>query len=338
MLNPTRVPTVLATLTSQHRAEVLAAAPIVDVDYGVTLMEPGDDDASLAWLLDGEVSLALGGFEVGIAGPGDVIGATEVIGTPMRHISARTVRPTRMMLVDRATYRGLVVAGNEFAARLEQAALRSLSDRLRAIDAQLAAMAASAPPAAPRGLGRVLRTLLAGRSAGSVDVADVLRSSRLFADADDSVIAALAPAFRAIVVPRGDRAVVGGQPSQRVLLHVDGAMDPLVTTDDGQYAAGITRHAEGTLIGVTAAVTGRPNPATWLAHEDVTALMMPTTAFCDLIDGLDASGTAMRRAAILAIGDAVDQAHTELRDLDRHRRLAIRASLADLTGELSTTT
>jgi CRP-like cAMP-binding protein len=301
-------------------------------EYGVVLMEEGEDDQSLAWVARGKVSVHVGDIELGTADPGETVGEGALFSSWVRAYTSRAVSPCEFVIVDRAGYEALRAARNPVTWRLEQAALATTVRWVRALDEKIADLAPGRVLHFERAgwAARVSEWLggTAGRPVG-LDAAQVLQGTPHFADADAGALSDIAGSMQAVRWPADYAVIVEGSAADRVHLLVDGEARVIRHTRKG-HGEVVAKLEPGAVFGMGAVVRGDGHGASVVTHGSATTLSMDAPTWEVLSRSEDAIGSALRLAAIRALTDAFAGGRAHLLRLHERRRREIHAMIEPL--------
>lgn len=328
-------PSFLADLPESELLDAAYWMPLIELDYGTPLAEAGEEDPSLAIVLEGEISLKSNGYELPPAGPGRLVGDVELFGEQRRAATAKTVTPCRLLVIDRDGWLALRDQGNLVAWALERASIGNLALQLREANHAIEPLARDVDLGddLPRhgGAAEWFARLDPRRwtGPGRRDWGDALLDTPAFAGLDRLAVDAVAGRLRPRLFAPGERLFEEGGPGDSAFIVVDGEVD--VTMRCGK--AGVEPMGElgpGAICGVTSLVTGKARCATGISRGRTVALELTRDDFFDLVAAPDVVGSALRTATIRALGAQVSSAHARLAMLhDAHRR-TISAELAPL--------
>lgn len=305
------------------------------VDLDVTIMEEGDDDPSLAVVLEGRIELSCGSVDVGSVGPNGLVGELELFTGAPRLATARTLEPTKLLTLSRDGYERLRAAGNTVAATLELDALGQLAQRMRRIAGGLARLEterAVPPPTAPtpRGLSRLKRLWKdepAPRPA-AVDPTEVLSGAAFRGLA--------APLVRGIADELGVRAIADGQlllplgrPSEALVVLLAGRVH---ATTGPEQAVPLHAPQPGALLGLVSLLTGANLQARYAAQGVATVGVLERGSWTALLERGDVLGSAFRCALVDELATRVQVGTRRLLELERARREQVHGEMAEFLG------
>jgi CRP-like cAMP-binding protein len=291
----------------------------VEVPAGTVLMEQGDKDATLIYLLHGGVSVRKDGHEIDVSGPGELIGEMALFRPGPRVAEIVTVIETRALVLDELGYDALVKSHNPVAYRLERMALRQLGHRLRRLDNLISERAEgqSNPYKVGSGLFDFIKKMFGGGPeivSRSVEAVTVLENSSLFKDERYTFVRALADSFHHTVFATGDVLCEQGDPGDAVHVIAAGKADVLVAVAGSRkpliHPMGTV--GPGSAVGMTALIDDRPRMATIVAKEQVDALTLDRQTFQTLVDEDSQIASSLRRAMIRAFAAQVKEAGANL--------------------------
>ena len=154
---------ILTGLDLAQRGEVLAVCKPYAFGPGEVLLEEGESDRSMLFVVDGELEVTLGGVPLARITRSQLVGEMGLFGTfDRRSATVTSVQPTRALALDQEGLRFLRLADNPLARSLERLVLWTVASRLRSADQRIVALAVGEPvePTSRPGLLGQLGSLL----------------------------------------------------------------------------------------------------------------------------------------------------------------------------------
>lgn len=315
--------TFLARLADGARDLLLDAARPVSYLPGAPVVRHGDLARGAFLLREGtaEVSVpAPGGNPIVLArlGPGDLFGEMALVeqGTCIANVNAASRLDG--WFIEREAFRGSVSRPGPAARDLQHALTLHLADRLRAMNARLAAVeVADAPthPPTPVTPAEPVRS-----RKGSFDAARFLAKLPFFdrfpADEIDEVFAA----GRVLELPRGAPLYRAGDAAAVVFVVVRGAVEIARPSPAGERRLAIL--GPGQPVGFVGALAGGTHGAHATVRESAAFLEIPAEAFRALYFGDEGVSVRVRAATQRHLLESLARTNRSLARLATHARLA----------------
>lgn len=293
------LPPMFAGLEPEDQDQARSMLQPCHFDIGEEIMLENEEDSSLAFISKGGVEIVHDGIRVGMAGVRDIIGEMELFTGRTRLATIRTTQHTDLLVLGPQEYIELAETGNPLIYRLEQAALRRVGDRLRAMDEQIAGLSDGEPfELHPKQKGLFARLNPFARSGSPrLDAAEVLSSSELFSWAPASALEELGPRFETVSFGNDERICTQGEPGTTMYILASGQVD-IVLQVGANRAERIATLGAGMALGDAAIVHACPRTATCVAKGDVTALTMDRDTFMDIAERIDQTSSVFRQGLI----------------------------------------
>jgi CRP-like cAMP-binding protein len=303
-----------------------AAAPrfyTVEVGKGLMLMEEGEHDAAILFIVEGHVAIRTGEFEIATAGPGTAVGEIGLFKGAMRIATVQAVTPCVYVVLDRRDYDALLDQGNRVAYAVEKAALRQLVTRLRDVDARLANLGEG------RTAGPDAKETDGTPRAARGDVLAWLQRSALFEDAPIGALDDVAARMEPRAFAAGEVLCKQGSAANDLYFLAEGAIDVTVELEPGR-AERVAVLEPGDVFGVASMLQDRSRMASCVARGDVIALRMERKACQELVGAETRGGSVFRTAMIRALGDQIAYANAQF----AHVSLARQKRTSELLARL----
>ncbi|MEQ1567794.1 MAG: cyclic nucleotide-binding domain-containing protein [Myxococcota bacterium] len=311
------LPPAFAGLESSDAQEAASFLELFTLDAGEPLMEQGEEDYTLAFLVQGAVSILDHGVRIGGAGARDMIGEVELFGQVPRTATVVASSPTQMQVLAYEAWVELCDRGNPAVFNIERHAHRRIGDRLRALSEGIAERATGVPMPAPPASGLLdrLSGLFAGRSP-TVDVAAALGRSPLFGGIDPAVIAQIAPSFHAERVPARTEICRQGELGERAFVLAEGEVDVVVATGPDAIEP-IASLSAGATFGDALLAQHAPRHVSCVAHTDSVLLSIDRIAYGALFSSDDPVGSAFRQGMIRGLVAQLIASQARFLELER---------------------
>lgn len=243
---------------------------------GEALFLEGEPANVLARVVSGRVRLLRGGQVLGRVGPEGWLGEASIFVENGRHFAtAEAEGPVKLQFLRRTELRNLRQAGDPDYLELLIEAIRTLVDRIEAVNGQvLARVAGGPPPPAPPGLLARLWSRVTEAGGKAPDALPVLERLPALSRADASTIGS---AGRARYVPTGQALVLEGDVSVGMFVVLAGSLRVVRSREDG----GTTELAvagRGALLGAHSTMRHQPRSATLVAAEPTWVLELSLDA------------------------------------------------------------
>jgi len=296
-----------AGLDAEQRAQAFAAFKQYELGAGEVLLEEGEPDRSMLVVVAGDLTVSLGGVNLGRIGSGELVGEMALFGSfDRRCATVTTVVPTKVLVLDEEGLRFLRLGDHPLARQLETLALRSVATRLRETDQRIAGRAAgevlNRNP--QRGLlGRIATVLGVGaempRSAAP-RLLDVLRATHGFAGRDDAVLHSVATRLHMVAVGAGDTIVHEGRAADDAYIVAEGRVGVYCAVGADRFER-VATLGPGHVFGVVALTDARTRTATCRALEPTYLIRITGAVYNQLETENSAEGRAFRRGLIDAL-------------------------------------
>jgi CRP/FNR family transcriptional regulator, cyclic AMP receptor protein len=308
-------------------ADAVAAAArrfyLVEAGRGVTVIEEGEQDSAVLFLLEGHVAIRTGNFEIASVGPGGIVGEVGLFGGALRIASVHAIRPAVYAVLESADYHALLDGASPVAYAIEKIALKQLASRLRDADQRLASLSNNKElPVTPdehQGTSAV----------GYVDALAILEKSKLF---EGAPIGALDDVSRRMEPRRfnpGEVLCRQGSRGDDLYILADGEVEVTISTDEGHGEVVATLGA-GDVFGMASLLQDRPRIASCIARAPVLALRMERAQCLDLVLADIRAGSVLRTAMIRALADQLAYANAQFAQLSLERKRKTAELLARL--------
>jgi CRP/FNR family transcriptional regulator, cyclic AMP receptor protein len=319
------LPPAFAGLSTEDSEEAATYLEPFSLAAGETLMEQGEEDYTLAFLVQGAVSFLDGDVRIGGGAARDMIGEVELFGRIPRTASVVASAPTHLLVLSYDSWLELCERGNPAVYNIERFSHRRMGDRLRALSEGIAERAAGAPlPPPPSGGGLITRlsSMFGGKSGAGVDPLDAMTRSPLFSWADPPLLREIAPSWKTERHPARTEICRQGELGEKAYLLVEGEVDLMVATG-ARTAEPIASLTPGAAFGDSALAQHAPQPASCVARTDVTVLAMSRGHYGALFASDDPAGSVFRQAMLRnLVGQLIA---SQLRYVELERAMSNRA-------------
>jgi CRP-like cAMP-binding protein len=316
------LPPLFQGMSPTDLASALQRFKTLDVEAGVRIIEEGEEDPTLVVVHSGELAVKSGTTVLGKVRAGDLVGEMALFGGGMRTANVETVTSCKLLALDWDAYDYLRRAKHPIAYALEDHALVQLTDRLRAIRERIGSRArgTSVERATQRRtfFEKVAEAIGAGGTfdPGTIDGAEVLARSPLFAGASADVLGVVAQLFVPVGARTGHFLITEGDAGDEMYIVASGSVDVLVATQGDRVQPVATLEA-GEAFGFCSLVQpGQPRMASCVAREKLTALSMDKLRWAEAANRGDVYGSVLRVAMIRALAEQLSYANTQLTRLD----------------------
>jgi CRP-like cAMP-binding protein len=210
----------------------------VEIALGEVLIEEGSKDSAVAWVVEGELEVHVGGVDVGHAFPEEVVGEMSLFESARRAAEVRAAMPTRVIIIERGGYEVMARAGNPVPRILEQVALQSMGRRLRDTARNVAKKSIGTrmdlrdPPAqlVERRLADFANSLTPLQAGPEEDPGVVLTRTGVFAHLEREQLQELANQMQVLDFDAGQTVFVQGDTGDAMYVLIRGRCDLLLDT------------------------------------------------------------------------------------------------------------
>jgi CRP-like cAMP-binding protein len=293
------LPPAFAGLANDDSQEASSFLEPFALEAGETLMEQGEEDLTLAFLVQGAVSFLHNGVRIGGGAARDMMGEVELFGQMPRTCTVTASAPTHLLVLAYEGWLELCERGNPAVYNIERFSHRRISDRLRAFAEGIAERAEGLPlPAPPKGglMGK-LTGMFGGRPGGSVNAMAALAQSPLFSWADPGILGQIAPGFKPERFAARTEICRQGELAEKAFLIVEGEADVLVSTGPAS-AEPIATLSAGSLFGDGSIAQHAPRISSVVARTELSALALSRQQYGVLFAADDPVGSVFRQALL----------------------------------------
>lgn len=311
------LPPAFAGLDPEDSQEAAACLQPFSLESGDLLMQQGEEDFTMAFVVQGSVSFMDGETRVGGATSRDMIGEVELFGQLPRTATVVASTPTHLLVLAHEQWIELCERGSPAVYNIERLSHRRIADRVRWLAEGVAERSNGSRPApgTPRkGLIGRLSSLLGARTP-SLDASQVLAHSTLFDWADPTVLREIAAHFGVERLGAGSVPCRQGEVGEQAWLVVDGQVDAVVRV--GGSAETIAELGPGQAFGDGTLAQHAPHIASFVCKTDVVALTISRDRYSDLFATNDAAGSVFRQAMLRNLIYQLLSAQQRFVELDR---------------------
>ncbi len=312
------LPPVFAGLEPDDVQEANGLLQSMHLDAGDVIMEQGEEDTTLAFIMQGVVSIMDGDHRVGGAGARDVLGLPELFTGRARLATVVAGGPVELLVLAPESYALLCERGNPAVYNLERAALRKMGERLRYFNEGLAELTKGTEFALKPSKGlfhRLSKSLLGGKSP-SIDPTAVLAQSPLFSWVDGAILQSIGECFQVESFEAEHVLCRQGEPAERMWVLAEGAVDVVVMVGEDR-AETLATLSPGQAFGDASMALGTPRSASCVCHRDVTTLVLGRDKYLELYAVDDPIGSAFRQAMCRNLVDQLVVAQQRFTALSR---------------------
>jgi len=305
-------------------SEALAAFIPCTIDAGEILMREGEADRAMVIVLEGEVSVQVGGnhLELTRLGRGELVGDMTLFGViDRRAATVVSCKPSRILLLDNQGLRFLKMKRNPVVRPLEEAALRAVARRLRGTNRLISSVATGTgepPPGPGTGLFSRLAKLVPSPASKQPEALEVITGCPAFRNQPIEPLASLAEAAQLTRVRKGEVILREGDPGSHAYILASGIVEVYLRTQRDTQER-IARLRDGALYGAASLVDDEPRTATCIAAEDSWLLRLPGELLMN-VDAVEPTATVYRRSMYNALSDQLRMANSHLDLLQGRRR------------------
>ncbi len=330
----------LRDLDDEQILEFVGACEPVSARAGSLLIAQGEVDPSMLFVLVGTLETWRG------EGPtrmtlrrfvrGEQLGELSVLGlVPRRMISVAAESDVDLLVLDETGLGRLRAAHNPVVERIEGEALRSLAQRLREIDREIATVAVGdeLDEDRPHPWQRLMQALSSRQpTRRPPDVERVLQESPTFTRLTRNLRQQLADQLEPVAFARGDAVLQEGDYGGDAWIVGSGEIGAWRTTEDDRREH-LAVLGPGTLFGHVAIVDGESRTATCVAETPAWLFRLPRALGEALVDDPSAEGMVLRRCLMDALVAQLAQANDHLA-LVQQRAAEVRAETVAWTDDM----
>lgn len=316
------LPPAFAGLSPEDAHDAAATLESAELESGEVLMEEGEEDFTLAFLVTGHVTYSCQDVRIGGAASRDMIGEIELFGQIPRSASVVAAAPTQVLVMAHERFLALSEAGNAAVYNIERFAHRRLAERFRHFGEGIAERSSGiqVPQPAVRTPGfmeRLQKMMGGSATSGAVDVLAVLQRSPMFDWADVALLALFAPSFRAERVVAGAEVVRAGQINDRAYVIVEGHVDMYFPT--GEHAGDpVARLGVGDAFGDATLPLQSPSAPSFFAATDAVLLSIGRDHFVSWFASDEPVGSVFRQGFLKNLVRQVLSAQGRYVELEKH--------------------
>lgn len=291
---------------------------ILEISRGYPVIEEGEEDAGLMFILDGRVTVDTASFEVATIGPGGILGEIGAFGAQQRIANVCTVDPTVFLVIERRDYDVLAREASPVAFAIERMALLQTASRLRTLDVRIGDLAQEEAGAEGPDHVRELDPALCDVPA-DLEVVECLSASRLFEGAPAEALVVLSRHLRPIGVDSGQVLCAQGCRGDHAYILAEGSVEVRIGDGEGAQAP-VAELGPGDAVGIASMVDDRPRMATCVAVEACSLLAIERSS-CERLVNLDGRvGSVFRGAMVRALGEQISYANAQFARLSLKRQ------------------
>ncbi len=306
------LPPVFAGLEPEDSEEAASYLQLLQLEAGELLMEQGEDDLTMAFIVKGSVSLLDGDTRIGGIGAREMLGEIELFGQLARVASAECSVPVSLLILAHDAYLEMCKAGNPAVYNLERHAQRKLSERMRSLNEGISERTrGQAFELNPKsGLFARFSSALRGRSVPPTHPAEVLLESDLFSWADADILGEIGRAFTVERYGPDELLCRQGEPGEKMFVLADGQVDVMLQIGDSR-AETISELGVGRAFGDASLAQHTPRSASCVTRGEVLVLAMERPQYGDLFSADAPTGSVFRQAMLRnLIGQVLDAQKT----------------------------
>ena len=290
------LPPVFAGLSPEDVTEASGLLQPMQLEAGDIIMEQGEDDSTIAFMMSGSASLMVGDIRIGGAGARDVLGLVELYTGRPRSATVVASGPVQLLVLSPDGYAQLCESGNPAVHNLERAAIRRMGERLRWFNDGIAERTKGEElKLKPKvGLFAKLSNALRGRQRPDVDAATVLSNSELFSWADGAVVQQIGEMFDAESFDAEQMLCRQGDTAERMWVVAEGEVDVVILIG-ADRAERIATLKPGQAFGDATLALGTARTASCVSHEPVVCLTLSREKYLEMYGVDDLVGSTFRQ-------------------------------------------
>lgn len=325
---------ILRGLEAEQILAFLGACRSVEVPAETVIIEEGELDRSMLFVLDGDLEVFVGGSPTQTTlrrvGKGEHLGELAALGLVTRRTaSVRTLSDTDLLILDEPGLAHLRSIDHPIADRIEAEVLHALSAQLRETNRQIAALGLGQElQPEPDGFWhRLARSLGSGRPLSRPPSAlDTLRGSPHFVGLTHHLMERLAKELEPVAFAEGDHIVEEGSLRGDAWIVAAGQVSAWRATT-GNRRERLATLQPGTLFGHVSIMDGDLRTATCVADTPSWLYRVPRELCEALMDNATPEGRALRRCLIDASVQQLQSANQRLDEVAKEHAQRVRPQL-----------
>ncbi len=296
------MPAVFAGLEPQDSHDAAQLLQEVQVPVGELIMVEGENDQTLAFIATGSVEVWMGETRVGLAGARDMIGEMELFYPMPRACSVTAAHDTALQIFTPEAYNELCNRGNPIVYNIERFAIKRLSERLDALNREIAQRSEGGAllqfdRSEPGLLARLFRKR--AERPPEIDPVAVLKGSEMFDWADEHLVSAIADQFEVVTFDKDHIICEQGEDGDEMWVIGHGEVEIVLVTDEDEETGEIVgRLGPGHAFGDASIAMRGERTATCVARTPVAALSLDREKYLELHGMNDVVGSTFRQGMI----------------------------------------
>jgi CRP-like cAMP-binding protein len=293
------LPPAFAGLDLADSQEAAAYLQPFALESGDLLMQQGEDDYTLAFIVQGGVQFVDGRTRIGGATAREMIGELELFGQVPRSVSVEATAPTHLLVLAYEHWLELCERGNPAVFNIERFSYRRMGERLRWLSEGIVERSTGGeppPPSAKGGLMGALSGLFAGGTP-RLSPGEVLARSPMFDWADRTILEDIGRSFGVERFAARTPLCLQGQVGNKAYLLVEGEVDAMVTVNRSAVER-LATLGPGQALGDTTMASNAPRALTCVCNTDVVALTIDRDSFGALFSADDPAGSVFRQSML----------------------------------------
>lgn len=327
-----QMPSFLEALEPVDRQSAMTFFEEANVPAGGLLMNNDYEAECLAYVVQGEVEVHVGGSVVGRARDGEWVGESAMFPMARRTATVYAATDCWILALTTESYVAMRMGEHRVIPQLERQILSQQLVRMRRAGDRIVEHS-QAPEPAPPGPGFFSRVAAQFGPGGSLSRADldVATELRAFGIADetepDKVVAAVARRFQPQAWPPGAVLCEEGKPGDDMFVLIDGTVD-VIRSVSGEKVEHLATLEPGAAFGIAALHEERNRMASCVASSRCTVLRIDAEGWSVLANDDGPAGSCFRRAMIRVLTDQIADTNLELARVasEPSRLLAARAA------------
>lgn len=296
------MPPVFAGLNAADSQDAARHLQQIDVPAGQAIMMEGESDQTLAFIAKGSVEVWMGETRVGTSGAREMIGEMELFFPMTRVCSVTAAHDTTLQILTPEAFRELCDVGNPVVYNIERFAIRRLSDRLSALNVEIAGrLQGGIRLKIDRSEPGLLRKLFGSRrdTAPDVEPLEVLKKSEMFSWANQTFVELLVSHFDVVKFEKDHVICEQGDDGDEMWIIGAGEVEIVLVTDASDDSGEVIGQlGPGHAFGDGSIVMNAERTATCVARSPVTALRMKREKYLELHELNDHVGSTFRQGII----------------------------------------
>lgn len=295
------LPPVFAGLSMEDSQKAASFIEQVEVPPGEAIMIEGEDDATLAFVVSGNVEIWMQGCKLGNAGVHDMLGEMELFYPTPRLCSVTATNQVILQIIRVENFERLCELGNALVFQIERSALRRLSNRISRLNEEISGRVRGVPMQleTPKSgfLARLGSTFRRKEVGPEVDILSCLQSSDMFGHVPPHLLSEIASKCQLIQLPANQEVCGQDEAAEAMWLVAAGEVE-VVLMKDREVGEPVGRLTTGHAFGESGLALGSLRSARCITRAPTTLLEISRPDFMEFHALDDALGSSFRQSVL----------------------------------------